>query len=92
MSYYERNREWLLARQKAYYQNNKEYYNDYNADYFQTVTKPRRQQCMEILRQHNLLKRPGKAPKVRKLKEPKKTKEIPAPLVHSTNGCVIDWT
>jgi hypothetical protein len=92
MTYYERNKEWLLARQKAYYRNNKEYYQSYNEEYFQNVTKPQRQQCMEILRQHNLLTKPPSkgSPKPQPErqsgclatafpKEPNPTKEIPEP-------------
>jgi len=97
MTYYERNKEWLLARQKAYYRNNKEYYQSYNEEYFQNVTKPQRQQCMEILRQHNLLTKPPSKGSPKPPKEPNPTKEIPEPkefppLVYAQKGCVIDWT
>jgi len=96
MTYYERNREWLLARQKAYYRNNKEYYQIYNEEYFQNVTKPQRQMCMAILREHNLLTKPPSRGSPKPPKPPKPTKETPVPmppppLVYAQKGCVIDW-
>jgi hypothetical protein len=38
-TYYERNKERMLAHRRAYYAAHKEQYKDYNAHYFQNVTR-----------------------------------------------------
>jgi hypothetical protein len=89
MTYYQRNREFLLARQKEYYRKNKEYYQQYNEEYFQTVTKPHRRRCMQILREHNLLTKPPSVGKVKVKEEPQEP--VGEILVYALDGCVIEW-
>lgn len=65
MSWYEKNRDAVLEKQKAYYWANRERYREYQKQYYIDVLKAQR----------TLPPRPPKPPKEKKVKEPKPPKE-----------------
>jgi hypothetical protein len=98
-TYYERNKERMLAYQRAYYAAHKERSKDYNAHYFQNVTKfvreaerppcpPKKDSKPKTTIRYNsgAVTRKRKRIYKRKIKEP-----LPKPEVKLLPGILLDW-
>jgi hypothetical protein len=85
MSYYQRNREWIIARQMAYHRENREkylaYMREYNKQYYlkhRPEPKPKKEKPVKPVKEAKP-KNPPKLPKVVKPKS-KKTYDFVVPV------------
>jgi len=96
-TYYERNKERLLAYQKAYYEAHKERAADYNAHYFQNVTKyvrqsKRKPRAPSYKPKTTIRYNSGTVTKKRiRIRKPKIKEPPPKPEVKILPGMLLDW-
>jgi len=80
MSYYQRHKEELLAKQKAYYRENRdiylEYMKEYNKKYWLANRPPPREKKVKVPKVPKVREKKEKKPKEKKLKPPKILKEV----------------
>ena len=100
-SYYERNKERMLAYQRAYYQTHKENCSEYNKYYFQNVTRfvretkppreaiPRKTKSKTVIT-YNSGTVTQKRIRIRQPVEPY-TPPTPGPSVFVNPGILLDW-
>ena len=98
-TYYERNKESMLAYQRAYYAAHKDQSKDYNAHYFQNVTKfvreaerPPRPPKKDSKPKTTVRYNSGTVTKKRiRIRKPKSKVPPPKPEVKVLPGILLEW-